>query len=202
MPCVLADLAALVQGELSGDGSTLISGAAPLREVQPGQITLVDRPENLRLLVGLSPAAVVTPVNVKPEGLPYITVHNLHAAFATIVAKFRPAAVVVPPGISPHAVVSPSARIAANVTVHPLAVIGEHVEIGAGSVIHSGVRIADGCVLAENVTIFSNAVLYENTRVGAALYCACRRSAGRLRLRLLHRERPACAGQPAWARGT
>ena len=43
MQATLAELAALVGGQIVGDGDLVIRGAASLRDAQPGQITLVDR---------------------------------------------------------------------------------------------------------------------------------------------------------------
>ncbi|MCG8449198.1 MAG: UDP-3-O-(3-hydroxymyristoyl)glucosamine N-acyltransferase, partial [Pirellulales bacterium] len=95
-----------------------------------------------------------------------IVVDDVHAAFAKIVTHFRPPRKQSHVGISPHAIVSPSAQIAEEVDVHPLAYIGEDVVIGPRSTIHAGVRILAGCILGSDVTLFPNAVLYENTAVG------------------------------------
>ena len=166
MQATLAELAALVQGRLVGDGDLLIQGAAPLRDVGPGEITLIDRPERGELL-RLSPAAAaVAPRSVDPNGMPVIQVDNVHHAFAVIVARFRPARPPARTGISAHAVISPTATIANDVDVHPLATIGDDVQVGAGSTIHSGVQVMAGSKIGPDVTVFPNAVIYENTIVG------------------------------------
>jgi UDP-3-O-[3-hydroxymyristoyl] glucosamine N-acyltransferase len=69
-------------------------------------------------------------------------------------------------GISPRAVISPTATLGRNVDVHPLATIGDDVQIGDGTAIHSGVHVMAGSRIGPGVTIFPNAVLYENTIVG------------------------------------
>jgi UDP-3-O-[3-hydroxymyristoyl] glucosamine N-acyltransferase len=90
----------------------------------------------------------------------------VHAAFAKIVCHFRPVRQQPRTGVSPHAIVSASARLAHDVDIHPGATIGDGVTIGAGATVHAGVRIMAGCTIGERVTIFPNAVLYENTVVG------------------------------------
>ena len=77
--------------------------------------------------------------------MPAIVVDDVHRAFTAIVTHFRPPRAAPRIGISPRRVVSPTARLAADVDVHPGATIGDDVEIGAGSTIHSGVRIMAGC---------------------------------------------------------
>src|SRR5207237_6456813 len=111
-------------------------------------------------------SAVIVPASLQPTDRPFITVSDVHAAFAKVVAHFRPSRQTHCDGISPAAFVSPTARIAAGVEVHPQAFVGADVEIAEGCVIHSGVRILDGCRIGPNCTLFPNAVLYENTILG------------------------------------
>jgi UDP-3-O-[3-hydroxymyristoyl] glucosamine N-acyltransferase len=98
--------------------------------------------------------------------MPTIQVDDVHAAFAALVTHFRPRRRKERIGISPLAVISPTAQIGEGVDVHPLATIGDDVVIGPGSTIHSGVRIMAGSKIGQNVTIFPNAVLYEDTIIG------------------------------------
>jgi UDP-3-O-[3-hydroxymyristoyl] glucosamine N-acyltransferase len=166
MQATLAELAALVDGRLTGDGGVAILGAAPLADVQPGEITLIDRPERAHALAGSRAAAVVAPHGDLDIRLPMIQVEDVHQAFAEIVSQFRPPRARKRVGVSPQAVVSLTATIGPDVDIHPMATIGDDVQIGRGTVIHSGARIMAGTRIGEDVTIFPNAVLYEDTVVG------------------------------------
>lgn len=166
MQATLAELAALVGGELVGDGATVIHGALPLQEAGAGHITLIDRAERGELLASGNASAVVAPRSFVPNGLPVIRVDDVHQAFAAIVARFRPARPARRLGISPLAVVSPSAKLGKDVEIHPGVTIGEDVEIGDGTTIHAGVHIMDGVKIGPQVTIFPSVVLYENTIIG------------------------------------
>jgi UDP-3-O-[3-hydroxymyristoyl] glucosamine N-acyltransferase len=167
MQATLAQLATMVDGHLLGCGDLIIQGAAPLRDAQPGQITLVDGSEKNQNLATCRAAAVIAPRTFNPQGLPAIQVNDAHRAFAVVVAYFQPLRRPRRIGISPLASVSPTAQLAADVDVHPYATIGDDVTIGAGTTIHAGVHILAGARIGENVTIFPNAVLYENTVVGS-----------------------------------
>jgi len=166
MQATLAELAALVHGQLIGDGDLTIQGAAPLRDAGPGEITLIDRPDRSSCLVSSRASAVVAPRSVVPNGVPVIQVDDVHQAFKVIVARFHPPRTNHRIGVSPMAVVSPTATLGINVDVHPLTTIGDDVEIGDDSTIHSGVHIMAGSRIGRQVTIFPNVVLYENTIVG------------------------------------
>lgn len=161
----LAELARLVGGSVVGDGSLEVHGASPPATVSLGEITLVDKPEHLKKLTGCPAAAAVVPPGIECS-IPTIVVADVHAAFAQIVAHFRPQRAVARSGVSPAAVISSSARIGPLVDVHAGAVIGDDVEIGAGSTIYGGVHLMAGSKIGADVTIFPNAVLYENTIVG------------------------------------
>jgi UDP-3-O-[3-hydroxymyristoyl] glucosamine N-acyltransferase len=166
MQATLAELAVLVDGRLIGNGNLVISGAAPLRDAEPGEITLIDGAEKSPCLSACRASAVVAPRSVALQDFPTIQVDDIHKAFTRIVNSFRPPRACPRMGISPAAIVSPTAKIAPDVDVHPFATIGADVEIGPRSTIHSGVHIMAGSKIAADVVIFPNAVLYDDTIVG------------------------------------
>jgi len=169
MQATLAELAALVDGRLVGDGDLVIYGAAPLGSAVPGQITLLDgSAERSHNLAECQAAAVLASHKSPPqEEVPAILVDDVHAAFAAILKHFNPPRRRRRTGVSPLAVVSPSAKLDEDVDVYPYATIGDEVFIGAGSTIHSGVHVMAGSKIGRDVTIFPGAVLYEDTIVGA-----------------------------------
>lgn len=166
MSLALSQVAQMVDGRLSGDGTVQITGAATLPVARPGEITLADHPRLAAQLARCEASAVIVPASLQPADRPFVTVSNVHDAFACIVSHFRPPRQTHYSGISPAAFVDPTARIASGVEVHPHASIGADVEIAAGCIIHSGVRILAGCKLGPSCMLFPGAVLYENTTLG------------------------------------
>ena len=166
MAYLLQDLARMVDGQLHGDGSIPISGADILRDARKGDISLAESPRVADQLAAAKASAVLTPQDFDPDGIAFITVSDVHEAFAKIVSCFRPLQQKASPGVSSAAIVSPTAQLGEGVTIHPGVVIGDRVTIGARTIIHPGVRIMTGCRLGEDVVVFPNSVLYENTFVG------------------------------------
>lgn len=74
--------------------------------------------------------------------------------------------IAVPAGISTHAVIDPSAKLAANVKVGPFCVIGANSEIGADTVIHSHVVIYAGAKVGRGCTIHAGAIIREGSVIG------------------------------------
>jgi UDP-3-O-[3-hydroxymyristoyl] glucosamine N-acyltransferase len=166
MAQTLRDLAELVGGCPTGDANLEIHGAAILRDAEPGEITLADKPQLVDALAASRASAVVVPPGFEPPGRPFITVDDVHGSFARIVACFRPHSQRRRTGVSPAAHVSPTAQLGVDVDVYPGAFIGDDVRIGDRAVIYPGVTILDGCRLGRDVTVFPNAVLYEHTVLG------------------------------------
>lgn len=170
MSVQLSTIAKLIGGRLvmpaDGSGLAAVTTAATLETATVAAITLVDSLERLPGLCKSQAAAAVVPTGAGPQDRPVIEVDNVHAAFAQIVKKFRPPRMHGRQGVSPQAVIDPSARLAGDVEVHPLAVIGADVELAAGVTIHAGVHLAAGCQVGAGSIIFPGAVLYEDTKVG------------------------------------
>ncbi|MBN2294990.1 MAG: UDP-3-O-(3-hydroxymyristoyl)glucosamine N-acyltransferase [Pirellulales bacterium] len=169
MQATLAELAALVDGQLIGDGDLVIHGASPMNHAVPGQITLTDDcPDRHYDLSASRASAILASRSCESTGgLPTIQVEDVHAAFAKIIRHFNPPRIKPRSGVSPLAVISPSAKLDENVDVHPYATVGDDVFIGSGSTIHSGVHIMAGSKIGSNVTVYPNAVIYEDTIIGA-----------------------------------
>jgi UDP-3-O-[3-hydroxymyristoyl] glucosamine N-acyltransferase len=166
MATPLSNLATLVGGQLLGDGTIEIEEAATLARAQEGEISFIENPGKQKLPADFRATALVVPLEFVPDNVAAIQVEDVHAAFAEIVTHFRPPRYAKRAGISPAAIVSPSAQLGPDVDVHLGATIGDDVTIGTQATIHAGVTVMAGCCIGENVTIFPNAVLYENTIIG------------------------------------
>jgi UDP-3-O-[3-hydroxymyristoyl] glucosamine N-acyltransferase len=159
-------LAEMVEGQVVGDAATVICGAAVLREVRAGEITLVDHPERIKQLAATRAAAVVLPASINCDWPTAICVSDAHVAFAKIVSYFRPPRTQPAIGVSPQAIVARSAWLGKNVNIHPGATVGNDCQIGDGTTILPGAHILAGCTIGRGATIGPSAVLYENTVVG------------------------------------
>lgn len=166
------ELAQMVGGTIAGDSggaSRVVHACNTLMEATADQVSLLHNARYARELETTRAGCVILApggaAGVKrAEGLPPLTVieakNTYHAWQKTMVMlhgfhKHAP----VEGGISPQAVVHPTARIGKNVQIHPFAVIGENVEIGDNCYIYPHVT------LMENVRVGSDTVLYPNVTV-------------------------------------
>ena len=166
MATTLAELAEWVGGSVLGDPETSVGGAAPVHDAGPGDISLIDRPENAKQLARCPAKAVVVPRGFDPGDRAAIAVDDAHAAFIAILLHFRPRREPAPRNIHPSAAISPTAILDDDVSIGPAATIGDEVRIGSGTTIHAGAHVMAGCGIGRDVTIFPNAVLHEETLWG------------------------------------
>ena len=178
MPAIdLPTLAKRVHGELfSRDTEQWITGAAPLADVEPGHITLIDHEKYLPRLQESRAAACITNRSFPDVAIPQIVVPNPHEAFAKICELFRPQVVIHQPyGIDRLASVAESAQISKKATVQAFASIADDCRIDDGTHIHRGVTVMNGCQIGKDCQLYPGVVLYPGTILGdrVTLHAGC-----------------------------
>jgi len=180
MTFTLQEVATTSGGELIGDPSLQITGAASLVEATAGEISFFGNRKYIGLLRKTRASAVFVPTDFAESiGAAQIRVANPTKAFEQVVLKFAPKPITFPPGIHPSAVVDPSARLGERVSVQPHAVveagtmIGDDTIIGAGSYIGHETVIGSACLIYPLVTIRerscigSRVIIYSGAVIGA-----------------------------------
>lgn len=168
----LGELVDLLNAQLVGDTELQIHDAKTTLRATETNITFVCSEEHLDLflrsdcLAALIPPSLETRASESDLGKSFLIVENPESAFTKIVEHFRPAITRNSIGISPAAIVSPTAIIAKDVDIYPGAYIGEHVQIDSGTIVHPNTTILDNCRIGADNTLFPNVVLYENTVIG------------------------------------
>ena len=180
MTFTLQELARTSGGELIGDPTLQITGAASLVEATAGEISFFGNRKYIGLLRKTRASAVFVPTDFAESiGAAQIRVANPTKAFEQVVLKFAPKPITFPPGIHPSAVVDPSARLGERVSVQPHAVIeagttiGDDTIIGAGSYIGHEIVMGSACLIYPLVTIRerscigSRVIIHSGSVIGA-----------------------------------
>ena len=114
MEQTLAALCTRLNGELIGDGSTVIRGINACEGVQSDELTFAENPQRLDQAMATPAAAIIFSRDVRDlHGRSGIRVQNPKLAFAVLLELFNPPA-------------------ASSVGVHPSAVLGTNVHVGVG----------------------------------------------------------------------
>lgn len=175
-------VAELVEGTLTGNAQAEVVGIAPLQHARHDQLTFLVHPRNVPdLATSCAPVLLTSPklwqaCGHTGEGLTLILTPHAAWAMARIYQALCPKRPQ-PTGISPQAVVHPSAQVDATAYVGPCAVVealaqvgpeaqllaqsfvGEGASIGARSVLHPGAKVLWGCVVGDDVVMHAGSVV-------------------------------------------
>jgi UDP-3-O-[3-hydroxymyristoyl] glucosamine N-acyltransferase len=161
---------ALLTGADPCEGTDLtrrLTGIAPVDRAEADDLTFVDNPKFAAALKSTKAGAVLTSERFSrqaPDSAAVLRVQRPYEAFVAVARKIygsalRPTSVFDTVGISPAAIVHPSAELEQDVTVDPFAVIGPSAKIGAGTligahaVIGPGVTIGKHCAIGAGCTV-------------------------------------------------
>jgi UDP-3-O-[3-hydroxymyristoyl] glucosamine N-acyltransferase len=163
----LAELAAELNGDLVGDGSIEIRGVAGIREALPGDLTFIANNRYDAYLNETRASAVICSRESRDGSVPLIQVDNPYLAFQRAVRIFRPDLYRPAPGVHPTAVVSPEARIGADVSIGATCVVEAGATIGDRVVLQPGCYIGHRAVIGPDSTLHTRVVVREECIVGA-----------------------------------
>ena len=168
MTLTLQEIGRLSGGELRGDPSVKITGAASLAEAVEGEISFFNTPKYTMQLRRTRASAVFVPLEFEEAIAPaQIRVSNPSKAFEQIVLKFAPKPAEFAPGVHPSAIVDPSVKLGTRVSIQPHAVIETGARIGDGTVIGAQSYVGQETVVGPNCLIYPRVTIRERTRIGA-----------------------------------
>ncbi len=162
----VAELAALVGGRVSGDGSIRIKTVARLESAETGSIAFVEDVKLLESARQSRASCLVVPEGARPDGAAcLIETPHPKFAFALIAEALHPPKRR-PPGLDPTATIAASAEIDGGVYIGARVSIGERARIGAGTQILAGAVIGDDARAGRDCVIHPNVVLYDGVTLG------------------------------------
>jgi UDP-3-O-[3-hydroxymyristoyl] glucosamine N-acyltransferase len=164
----LQELAALSGGELLGDPTLKITGAASLSESAQGEISFFTDRKYIGLLRKTRASAIFVPPDfAEPINAAQIRVSNPTKAFEQVVLKFAPKPVTFAPGIHPSAIVDASAQLGQRVSIQPLAVIEPGAKIGDDTIIGAGTYVGHETAIGSACRIYPHVTIREHSRIGS-----------------------------------
>jgi len=155
-------------GDVVGDSSLQITGAASLGEAVPGEISFYSDPRYGTLLRKTRASAVFVPSDFAESiATAQIRVANPIKVFEQIVLKFAPKPIKISPGIHPSAVVDPSAQLGRHVSIQPHAVVEAGARIGDDTIIGAGSYIGHETVIGAACLIYPRVTIRDRSRIGS-----------------------------------
>ncbi len=157
----LSEIANYLDGELLGEGSTIISNISSLSQARKGSISFVYNKKFIKELKSSSASAILLSREYKDfSQVDRIIVKDPHVAYAKLTSLFSSKIRVDPQENSLEDHKNKNYKIGKNVF------IGQEVKIGSGAIINPGCFIGDYSVIGKNSYIYPNACLYHSTKIG------------------------------------
>ena len=166
MGWTLAELAALVGGEVVGDPGRRIERVRTLDAAGPDDLSFLTGARYLEAARASRAGAILAGSRVADVRADLLVAANPSLALARILDRLhpRPRAAA---GVHPTAVVAADAGVDPSASVGPYAVVGAGARIGARAEVHSHAVVGAGCEIGEDAVLHPHAVLYPGVRIGA-----------------------------------
>ncbi len=162
----VGQLAHMVGGVVKGDPELPISGARPLFEAGPQDISFLADEKHQRDLTHTRAAAIIAKPGFNHNGTTIVEVPNPFLAFLQTYEHFHPAPPSLEPVIDPRSVVHPTAQLGQGCHIGSFVNIGANSVIGKNCVLHNGVSVGRSCILGNDCLLYPHAVVYDGCKLG------------------------------------
>jgi UDP-3-O-[3-hydroxymyristoyl] glucosamine N-acyltransferase len=180
MEFTVNQIAAIVAGQVEGDGDLKINQLAKIEEGKAGAISFLSNLKYEPYLYTTDSSVVIIDEGFEPKQplkTTLIRVKDAYTGFTTLLEQYQQIVKNTLNGIEQpsyigtdtqhgdgfylgaFAYVGSGVKIRKNVKIHPQAFVGNNVEIGDNCHIHSGVKIYANTIIGNNCNIFANAVI-------------------------------------------
>jgi len=168
----LGQIAAMLGGELLGDGEATIKRVAKIGEAGSGDITFIANPKYEKYINTTKASAVIISktldiTKAQRRDVAYIKVDDPYLSFLLVLKQFAPSTPVLPIGIHSTAVIAPTAKLGEKVAIGACVVIGERCRIGNNTTIAHGTVLGDEVEIGDGTLIYPNVTIRERCRVGS-----------------------------------
>lgn len=168
MQISVAELSALLQGEIIGDPKALLNKVAKIEEGEPGALSFLANPKYEPHLYQTKSTAVLVNRSFTPSAPVAATLIKVDDAYASFTALLEQYANVSlhKNGIAETANINPQAKLGNNIYVGAYSVIEGGVSVGEGSKIFPQVYIGDRVTIGKNVILYSGVKIYHDCIIG------------------------------------
>ncbi|MBU4252900.1 MAG: UDP-3-O-(3-hydroxymyristoyl)glucosamine N-acyltransferase [Candidatus Omnitrophica bacterium] len=169
MQKTLNEIAKLIDGQVIGNGDTLITGASGIREAAEGEITFLANSKYSPLMDKTHAAAIITSADAQGTAKPIIITQNPSLAFVKIISMFTPDDAGHPRGIDYTVVMGKNVSLGKDVTIGAYSVIGDNVTLGDNVIIYAGCYIGHHTKIGNQALIYPHVSIRERIRIGSGV---------------------------------
>lgn len=169
MELTASQLAALVHGEVEGNGEVKIGTFAKIEEGHPGALSFLANPKYTHYIYGTESSAVLVRRDFVPEHPVKATLIRVDDPYTTIAQLLEMVQEMTKSdkrGVEQPSYVSEGVEIPEDAYVGAFAYIGKGAVIGRGAKIYPQVYVGDGCKIGEDTILYAGAKVYAGCSIG------------------------------------
>ncbi len=180
MEFTIQQIAAMLGGEIKGNGNAKINMLAKIQDAKPGQIAFLSNPKYENFIYTTQATAVIVSKDFTPRkeiASTLIVVNDPYLSFTVLleeyhkVISFQKSGIEEPSFVGSQTVIGKNiyrgafsyigsnVKIGDNVKIYPHAYIGDNVEVGNNTILHPGTKLYSGTKVGNNCVIHSGTVI-------------------------------------------
>ena len=166
MKFTLQQINEIIDGELFGNGNTLITGVASIDQSQEGDISFIKDESLINKIYTTRASAIVAHRSIKDTEKPLIVAGNPFLAFTKflhVVSDQKKSQIC---AVHESAVIADTSCIGQNVSIGANVIIDEETKIGNSVTIYPHVYIGKNCTIGDYSTIYPHVTIREDVAMG------------------------------------
>lgn len=168
MEITAKELAAILNGEVVGNPSAVVSDFAKIEEAGPGDLSFIANPKYAHFASTSNASVLLVSKDFETEADMQTTLvkvddpYSSLAKLMTMVANARPK----PSGVENPVAVGANTKLPEDIYLGAFSYIGKNVELGEGVKIYPQVYVGDNCKVGENTILYPGVKVYEGCVIG------------------------------------
>jgi UDP-3-O-[3-hydroxymyristoyl] glucosamine N-acyltransferase len=169
MEFTISQVAAMLGGRVSGDGSQSINMLAKIQDAKKGQIAFLSNPKYEHFIYSTQASAVIVKNDFQPKKeilTALILVEDPYLSFTILLEEYHKLISFQKTGIEQPCFIGNQSTVGENCYRGAFSYIGDQTKIGDNVKIYPHVYVGDNVIIGNNTILHTNVKLYAGTRVG------------------------------------
>lgn len=169
MEFTVQQVAAMLGGEVKGNGNDKIKMLAKIQDAKVGQLAFLSNPKYEQYIYTTQASAVIVKkdfVARKEISASLILVDDPYSSFTALLEEYHKLITFQKTGVEQPSFISESAQTGSNIYRGAFSYIGNNVKIGDNVKIYPQAYIGDNVVIGNNSVIHTGVKIYADTKIG------------------------------------
>ena len=163
------EIAAFLNGEITGNGNVRVSNISKIEEGKPGTLTFLSNLKYESFIYKTEASIVLVNRDFIPKkeiNATLIKVDNAYQALATLLDLYEQSKKATKNGIEQPSFIDESSTIGEDIYVGAFAYVGKNCKIGKNVKLYPQIYIGDNVNVGDNCIIYSGAKIYHDSIIG------------------------------------